>query len=68
LEVIVDWKIENRFLARVMSYRDHNTDADIANALRSAIAASTEKSAIQILDRLHGVGVPVASAILEDAR
>lgn len=64
LEVIVDWKIENRFLARVMSYRDHNTDADIANALRSAIAASAEKSAIQILDRLHGVGVPVASAIL----
>ena len=64
LEVIVDWKIENRFLARVMSYLDHNTDADIANALRSAIAASAEKSAIQILDRLHGVGVPVASAIL----
>lgn len=64
LEVIVDWKIEHRFLARVMSYLDQNTDADIAHALRSAITASTEKSAIQILDRLHGVGVPVASAIL----
>jgi hypothetical protein len=64
LEVIVDWKIPNFYLARVMSRLSYNTDADIATALSSAVSASSEKSAVEILDRLHGVGVPTASAIL----
>jgi hypothetical protein len=64
LNVIVEWKMEGVHLARVMSYLDQNTDADIDHALRSAVKADTERSAIEILDRLQGVGVPVASAIL----
>src|SRR5208282_2163481 len=64
LNVIVAWKMEGVHLTRVMSYLDQNTDTDIHHALRSAIEADTERSAIEILDRLHGVGVPVASAIL----
>jgi thermostable 8-oxoguanine DNA glycosylase len=47
-----------------MSYLGQNTDAEIDHALRSAIATDSERSAIEILDRLHGVGVPVASASL----
>src|SRR5258708_968513 len=64
LEVIVAWKMEGVHLTRVMSYLGQNTDAEIDHALRSAIATDSERSAIEILDRLHGVGVPVASAIL----
>jgi hypothetical protein len=64
LELIVAWKMEGVHLTRVMSYLGQNTDAEIDHALRSAIATDSERSAIEILDRLHGVGVPVASAIL----
>ncbi|HLM83017.1 MAG TPA: hypothetical protein VK302_20640 [Terriglobales bacterium] len=64
LEVIVAWKMEGVHLTRVMSYLGQNTDAEIDQALRSAAATDDERSAIEILDRLHGVGVPVASAIL----
>ena len=64
LNVIVEWKMEGVHLTRVMSYLDQNTDAEVDHALRSAVGADTERSAIEILDRLHGVGVPVASAIL----
>jgi len=64
LNVIVAWKMEGVHLTRVVSYLGQNTDADIDHALRFAIAANTERSAIEILDRLHGVGVPVASAVL----
>lgn len=64
LEVIVDWKIPNFYLARLMSHLGRNTDSDIAAALGSAVSASSEKSAVDVLDGLHGVGVPVASAIL----
>lgn len=59
LEVIVNWKS-----ARVTWRLADNKDADIAAALASAVSSSSEKSAVEILDRLHGVGVPVASAIL----
>jgi hypothetical protein len=64
LNEIVRWKMEGVHLTRVMYYVDQNTDADIAHALSSAITAGTEREAIEVLDRLHGVGVPVASAIM----
>ena len=64
LNVIVRWKMEGAHLTRVMSYVDQNTETDIAHALSSAITAGTEREAIEVLDRLHGVGVPVASAIM----
>jgi hypothetical protein len=64
LEVMIAWKMEGVPLTRVMSYLGQNTEAEIDHALRSAIATDSGRSAIEILDRLHGVGVPVASAIL----
>jgi hypothetical protein len=60
LKVIVRWKS-----ARKIAFIDDNTDADIAKALRFVCELrTTEKSAVETLDRLHGVGVPMASAIL----
>jgi hypothetical protein len=64
LNLIVEWKMDGVHLTRVMSYLGQNTDAEIDRALRSAVEVDAERSAIEILDRLHGVGVPVASAIL----
>jgi len=60
LKVIVYWKSPRR-----AALIDDNTDAEIAKALRFAADIRTsEKLAVEILDGLHGVGVPVASAIL----
>lgn len=58
LNVIVGWKMEGVHFTWVMSYLDQNTDTEIDHALRSAVRAATERSAIEILDRLQGVGVP----------
>jgi hypothetical protein len=60
LKVIVRWKS-----ARKIAFIDDNTDVEIARALRFATDPRTsEKSAVETLDKLHGVGVPMASAIL----
>jgi thermostable 8-oxoguanine DNA glycosylase len=60
LKIIVHWKSP-----RKIAYIDDNTDVEIARALRFASDPRTsESSAIDVLDKLHGVGVPIASAIL----
>src|SRR5271155_4736185 len=60
LKVIVRWKS-----ARKIALLDDNTDAQLASSLHAASNAATpEKSAVEALGRLHGVGVPIASAIL----
>jgi hypothetical protein len=60
LNVIVCWKSPRR-----AALIDDNTDAELAKALRFAADIRTsEKPAVEILDGLRGVGVPVASAIL----
>jgi hypothetical protein len=60
LNVIVRWKSTRR-----AALIDDNTDTEIAKALRFAADIRTsERLAVEILDGLHGVGVPVASAIL----
>lgn len=60
LKVIVRWKSP-----RKIAFIDDNTDVELSRALKFATDARTsEKSAIDVLDRLHGVGVPIASAIL----
>jgi hypothetical protein len=41
-----------------------NTDEEIADALALAVRAKTERAALAVLTGLHGVHVPVASAIL----
>lgn len=60
LKAIVRWKSPRR-----IALIDENTDAAVRRALQVASDASTtERSAVESLDDLRGVGVPVASAIL----
>ena len=57
---IFEWKTKGRGRSRLHS----NTDDEIADALTLACKARTERAAIAVLCGLHGVDVPVASAIL----
>jgi hypothetical protein len=60
LSEIFEWKTEGRGRSRLL----RNTDEEIADALSLAVNARTERAAIAVLTGLHGVGVPVASAVL----
>jgi hypothetical protein len=60
LQAIFRWKTKGRGVSRL----DGNTDDEIADALKLALNAKTERSAIAVLTGLNGVAVPVASAIL----
>jgi hypothetical protein len=69
LRIIVDWKIPEFYLPSEMRNLTENSDTQIAEALRLAAVAQSEKAAAEALTRgttsgLHGVGMPVASAIL----
>jgi hypothetical protein len=59
LRVIVEWK-SARAAARLM----RNREDDVADALRLAILAGSDRAAIAVLTGLRGVDVPVASAIM----
>ena len=60
LKVIARWKSPRR-----AALIDKNEDGDIAVALNFALAATTpEAMAVAALTALHGVGIPMASAIL----
>jgi hypothetical protein len=60
LTAIFKWKTRNRGISRL----HRNSDADVADALRLAVSAVTDRSAIAVLRGLSGVDTPVASAIL----
>ncbi len=60
LEVIFRWKTGGRGISRL----SRNTDAEIEDTLRLASTTQTERAAIAVLCGLHGVGVPVASAVM----
>jgi hypothetical protein len=60
LKIIFRWKTGGRGQSRLAK----NTDGEIAEALSSAIHAASEHEAVDALCKLHGVDVPVASAIL----
>jgi hypothetical protein len=60
LVAIFRWKTRGRGVSRL----ERNTEEEIADALKLAIDAKTERSAISVLTGLSGVDVPVASAIL----
>jgi hypothetical protein len=60
LIIIFDWKTGGRGRSRLAN----NTDEEMAEALDVATHAKTDRIAIAALCGLHGVGVPVASAIL----
>ena len=57
---IFEWKTKGRGRSRLL----RNTDREIADALALVVKAQTERAAIAVLTGLHGVNVPVASAIL----
>jgi hypothetical protein len=60
LITIFDWKTNGRGRKRLCA----NTDIEIADALRIAVEAKTERASVAVLCGLNGVAVPVASAIL----
>ena len=57
---IFDWKTGGRGESRLQ----RNSDEEIADALRLAVSAKTERAADAVLLGLQGVLAPVASAIL----
>lgn len=57
---IFEWKTKGRGISRIL----RNSDAEIADALRLAIEAKTDRAAVAVLLGLHGVEISVASAIL----
>jgi hypothetical protein len=60
LQTIFEWKTKGRGRSRL----GKNSDEDIADALRLAITAKTDRAAVAVLLGLNGVQVPVASALL----
>jgi hypothetical protein len=59
LKNIMTWKSPRR-----VALLDKNTDDHISDALKSAAGPNTPKNAVTTLIALHGVGIPMASAIL----
>jgi len=59
LRMIVAWKS-----SRSTGLLAKNSDADIADALRLAVGAETERAAVAVLPGLRGVEIPVASAVM----
>ncbi len=60
LETIYRWKTKGRGISRLRK----NTIAEIADGLRLAAGAKTERAAMAVLCGLVGIDVPVASAVL----
>ena len=60
LEKIFCWTTRGRGRGRLIK----NEDAEIADALKLAAMAKTDRAALAVLVGLNGVRVPVASAIL----
>ncbi len=60
LQAIFDWTTGGRGRNRLQL----NTDEEIEDALRIAVEARTERTAIAVLSGLYGVEIPVASAVL----
>jgi hypothetical protein len=60
LRAIFEWKTRGRGRSRL----ERNAPEEIEDALRLALAARTERSAVSVLRGLAGVDVPVASAIM----
>jgi hypothetical protein len=57
---IFEWKTRGRGRTRL----SRNTDIEIADALRIAVEAKTDRASVAVLCGLSGVAVPVASAIM----
>ena len=60
LQAIFEWKTGGRGKSRLQV----NTDEEIEDALRTAVEAKAERTAVSVLSGLYGVEIPVASAVL----
>jgi hypothetical protein len=60
LQAIFEWKTGGRGKSRLQV----NTDEEIEDALRTAVQAKAERTAVAVLSGLYGVEIPVASAVL----
>lgn len=60
LSTIFEWKTRGRGRTRI----ERNTEEEVADALRLAVLANTERSALSVLTGLSGVDIPVASTVL----
>lgn len=60
LQTVFRWKTGGRGISRLR----RNTDEEIADALRLAVSANTDRAALAVLRGLSGVDIPVASAVL----
>jgi hypothetical protein len=60
LSTIFTWKTGDRGKGRITS----NSDADIQEALEFAVSVNQSRLAVAALTGLHGVQIPVASAIM----
>ena len=60
LSTIFEWKTRGRGRTRI----ERNTAEEVADALRLALLANTERSALSVLTGLSGVDIPVASTVL----
>ena len=61
LQRISQWKLQS---SRNDSNITQNTDEAVTRQFRSAITASTDREAVDLLTELSGVGVPMASTML----
>ena len=64
LRTIVEWRLESFRRFKPEGLLEENSDEEIADAVRLAADAKTDRSGIAVLIGLFGVGIPVASAIL----
>ena len=64
LRTIVEWKLGSFSHLKPWRIVEKNSDEEIADAVRLAADAKTDRSGIAVLVGLSGVGIPVASAIL----
>ncbi|MFC6861862.1 hypothetical protein ACFQGE_00115 [Halomicroarcula sp. GCM10025817] len=65
LQRISQWKLQS---SRNDSNIKENTDEAVTQQFQSAIAASTDRGAIDALTELSGIGVPMASTMLTVAK
>jgi len=62
---IAEWKLRRLYFPKHRKEIEKNTDSLIEETTEKAIKETDDKTKVEILDELlHGVGIPVASAVL----
>lgn len=64
IEWIISWKAPHAFQKKIIRDFDKNSDEAVRQQVREAVDGTNARDQVEALTELHGVGVPVASAIL----